>query len=158
MNELKIRAAQEFDAEELTQLAMRSKAVWGYDETFMASCKDELSLSSSQINSELSICFTALVNSKLVGFYLVTQQTSLSEEAELEALFVEPEFLGHGIGKKLFDHIICQCQQKGINKLHIQADPNAEAFYLKVGAELIGKTASMSIKDRYLPQFVYNLT
>jgi len=70
---------------------------------------------------------------------------------------VEPEFLGRGTDKTLFEHVKEQCRKRGVNKLYIQAAPNAEVFYAKVGAVLFGKTPPMSIKGRHLPQFIYDL-
>lgn len=37
-----LRAARADEVDGLTALAFRSKAFWGYDDTFMAACRDEL--------------------------------------------------------------------------------------------------------------------
>jgi hypothetical protein len=41
---VEIRKARPDEAGELTELALRSKAHWGYDEAFMASCREELTV------------------------------------------------------------------------------------------------------------------
>ena len=35
----------------LTELCLRSNAVWGYDETFIEACRDELALTTSAMQS-----------------------------------------------------------------------------------------------------------
>jgi len=159
MNNLNIRKANACDAQQLTDLALRSKAVWGYDKVFMAECADELRVDKHQVTAVGNICYVATLDKKVVGYYSVAFDTELNaeNEAELEALFIEPDYLGLGIGKQLFLHAISKCQEFSLAKLHIQADPNAETFYIKVGAKLIGKTPSLSIKNRFLPQFVYHI-
>ena len=47
--EITIRLARLDEAEQLTQLALRSKASWGYSEEFMAACRDELTLTAARL-------------------------------------------------------------------------------------------------------------
>ena len=42
---LHLRPARPDEAELLTELCLRSKAVWGYDDAFMRACRAELTLS-----------------------------------------------------------------------------------------------------------------
>ena len=44
MKKIVIRGPQCHELEELNSLILRSKAVWGYDDAFMAQCRDELRL------------------------------------------------------------------------------------------------------------------
>ena len=43
---LTLRTPRPDEAAILTELSLRSKAVWGYDEAFMLSCRNELMLAS----------------------------------------------------------------------------------------------------------------
>lgn len=88
----------------LTELAMRSKKHWGYSDDFMRACRKELTLTPQQLKTgELDV--TAAVKGEVItGFYALAQ---LSPEVfELHALFVEPEFIGTGIGRVLIQHAI----------------------------------------------------
>jgi len=150
-----IRDAVPKDAEILSDLAMRSKAYWGYSAEFMSSCKEELSVSSDNImNADYHCC---LVEKKfsVIGFYSL-ENLSISV-VELEALFVEPCHIGTGVGKVLIDHAIERAKKIGANTMIIQADPNAKSFYLKAGAKLTGELASLSIPGRLLPTFEIEL-
>ena len=46
----RIRPAQPADAAVLTRLALTSKAVWGYDASFMAACRAELTITPQGIS------------------------------------------------------------------------------------------------------------
>ncbi|WP_067619878.1 hypothetical protein [Alicyclobacillus acidiphilus] len=81
-NRLIVRSADPSEAPVLTDIAFRSKAVWGYDDHFMEQCRDELT---------------------------------------------------------------------------IRPDPNAEPFYLAMGAQRVGEVPSGSIPGRMLPLLQYLL-
>ena len=42
---IRLRDARQDELQSLTELCLRSKAVWGYDAAFMAACRIELTLS-----------------------------------------------------------------------------------------------------------------
>ncbi|MCP5049188.1 MAG: GNAT family N-acetyltransferase, partial [bacterium] len=126
----KIRPAKPQEAEFLTELAMRSKAHWGYPETFMEACRAELSMTPEWI--ETHPVFVMDEGNTITGFY------SLEEVAggtvELGHLFIEPMRLRGGIGRQLVKHAIREARNLGFHTLQIQGDPNAEGFYLSCGA------------------------
>jgi GNAT superfamily N-acetyltransferase len=78
-------------------------------------------------------------------------------EAELEALFVEPDAIGRGYGKKLMQHARKTALAMGCNTVIIQGDPHAEPFYASIGARRIGTRPSASIAGRELPLFRLDL-
>lgn len=141
------------NADELTQIALASKAYWGYSAEFMDSCKNELTVTSSKITEPTFTYFVAIHQNKIAGFYALENLSEM--RLELEALFVLPDLIGQGIGKKLFHHAMLQAKNNGISEVEIQGDPNAEAFYLGMGARLSGHKESLSIPDRLLPLFKY---
>jgi len=86
-----------------------------------------------------------------IGFYALR----LLEDsmAELDALFVAPKFIRCGIGTALVEHAKRTAGQLGVGMVVIQGDPNAEAFYLSMGAVAGGYRESASMPGRYLPIF-----
>jgi GNAT superfamily N-acetyltransferase len=56
----------------------------------------------------------------------------------LEHLWVRPEWHGRGLGRALFGEAVRLAQATGATELRIKADPNAEPFYLKMGAVRTG--------------------
>lgn len=160
------RRAVPGDAAELSALALRSKAIWGYSAEFMARCREELTLTPDQLEEDWGYTYEdaeARGAERLVGFVLLSrcsaeqeikfQGESYSGEAfEVEALFVEPERLGEGIGRCLFTEALRACKAAADHgRLWIQSDPNAEGFYLSCGAVRVGERESSSIPGRYLP-------
>ncbi|MEU8512906.1 GNAT family N-acetyltransferase [Kitasatospora sp. NPDC048722] len=148
-----IRAAKRTEADSLSELALRSKAYWGYDEAFMAACRDELTVSASEIDSLRTA--VAEHDGRILGFS--TLEGSPPQGA-MGMLFVEPASIGQGIGRRLFEHVIANARSIGFTRLTIDADPNAEPFYLAMGARRIGTTPSGSISGRTLPLLAVALT
>ena len=150
MNEiLLIRDVELHEASYLSELAIRSKAYWGYSVKFMAACQNELLVSLDKLKSNKFHYMAAERRGEIIGFYALEH---LSEsEFELEALFVEPKYIGSGIGRALITHSKKYAAAVGGDTLIIQGDPNAEKFYLAAGGKLTGKRESVSIPGRFLP-------
>src|SRR5690349_17541085 len=136
-----IRPARVEEASSLTELAMRSKAHWGYDDAFMAACRDELTIRPSFIDR----VDVAELDGDVVGMVRLEPET-------LEDLFVEPAAIGTGVGQALFRHAVRRAAAEGMGRLRIDADPNAEGFYLAMGAVRVGESPSGSIPGRVLPK------
>ncbi|MET8050365.1 GNAT family N-acetyltransferase [Streptosporangium sp. NPDC005286] len=141
-----IRAAQVVEADLLSELAVRSKAHWGYDEAFMAACRDELAISASEVEKLRTM--VAEHNGRVLGFATLEGNPP---EGALGMLFVEPDAIGQGVGRRLFEHAVAAAGDLGFARLTIDADPNAEPFYLAMGATRIGATPSGAIPGRLLP-------
>lgn len=145
-----IRFAKPQEALLLSELAMRSKGHWGYQDDFLENCKEELTYSSAQIESPTS-CFKLieLNGHDIAGFFALNFLGS--DSPELEALFIEPEFIGQGRGKQLLGEAMSIAKEHNAKSIKLQGDPFAEAFYLSNGAVKIGETKSNSIPGRFLP-------
>lgn len=148
-----IRRAGESEARLLSELALRSKAHWGYTAEFIAACREELSVSSEAIRSGL--VFVASLDEEIRGFY--TLEVQADREAELGHLFVEPTHMGKGYGKALLEHAVEVARGMGLDRLVIQGDPHARGFYESCGARHVCDRASASIPDRELPVFELSL-
>ena len=152
---LTIRDAKPREAMELSALATRSKAYWGYSKEFMEACRAELTVSPEDIGSDDFRYVVAEHELKLLGYYALEKCSE--QEYELEALFVEPSSIGTGIGKSLIAHAKTMVIASGGKTLTIQGDPNAESFYRAVGGRKVGMRESASIPGRNLPLFVIEL-
>lgn len=144
-----IRPARLDDAAELSVLAMRSKACWGYSREFMEACRAELTYDAPYL--EQHEVYVLESGSRIIGFYSLER---LPDSAlELGALFVEPGDIGKGYGRLLVEHSLGKAREAGATRIVIQGDPNARGFYLAMGATLAGETESRSIPGRMLPLF-----
>jgi len=151
LQKCQLRRAQSDDAGALSSLAFRSKASWGYDIEFMKHCREELTYRPDQIDSSQYRVEVCDIEGEAVAFYALRLLDNGT--AELEALFVRPEFTRNGIGSLLIEDMTAQARLLGVQTVTIQGDPNAEDFYLAIGAVPGGYRKSESIPGRYLPVF-----
>jgi len=152
---LKIRKAQVQEVGALSQLAIESKAYWGYSNDFLEACAEELTISVADMASSGFIYMLCESDTEIIGFYAIERLSR--NKAELDALFVKPNHIGKGVGKKLMIHAIDQARKMGCTALLIQSDPYAEKFYLAMGAVVLGEQESKSVSGRYLPMMSYAL-
>ena len=141
-----IRHARPDEAGALTELAMRAKASWGYDAAFMAACREELTLTPAKMAAWT--VWVAEADNEIAGMVAL----SLGEVSEVEDFFVEPAFQGRGVGGALMAALLETVRAAGATTLEVDADPNAEAIYAKMGFETFSRSPSGSIQGRWLPR------
>lgn len=147
-----LRSARTGELDALTDLCLRSKAVWGYDRAFMDACRDELTLTQEDLReTKLQV---AERDGAVVG---VAQVSAEGATAHLEKLFVEPGQLRGGAGRTLFAWAKTTARECGATHLVIEADPGAAPFYRRMGARDDGTAPSGSIPGRVLPRLVLTL-
>jgi ribosomal protein S18 acetylase RimI-like enzyme len=131
---MNIRPAQEHEAEALSALALKAKAYWGYSADTLELWTQDLSVSSDIITSKST--FVAAVGDEIAGFYsLVPSNPSW----KLNHLWVLPQFMDRGIGRALLAHALETAARGGASCVTVDADPNAESFYLACGADRRGE-------------------
>jgi len=150
---MRLRNAVPRDANVLTALALRSKGHWGYPESFLDTCRAELTVTPEELESDRANYVVAETDGVVTGFYGVKRTDGASYE--LEALFVEPSLTGTGIGRLLLAEALKDVFNRGGSSLVVQSDPNAAAFYRACGGREIGRRESDSIPGRYLPLFLF---
>ena len=142
-----IRRARPSEAGALGELALRSKGYWGYDADFLAACRDDLALSPDDIAT--SMVYVHDERDAALGYYRLLLLDD--GRAELDALFVDPAAMGHGVGKRLWQHAVATATTLGCTEICLQSDPQAEGFYLAMGAERAGESESTVMPRRMLP-------
>lgn len=148
-----IRVALPQDSTQLSEIAIRSKAHWPYDQFFLELCRNELIVSPENIAN--GNFFLAELNGEVVGFYSFT---SRSGAPEMNNLFVLPEFIGRGLGLRLWNHAIDFARTNGWDHFVMDADPYAaEKFYYKIGCKKIGEIESTVLKGRFIPKLRFDI-
>jgi GNAT superfamily N-acetyltransferase len=145
-----IRKALSNEANKLSDLAIASKSYWGYDHSYLEVAQKHIKVTAKDIQEDL-VCVIEN-NDNILGFYHFRYI-----EPELVWLFVDPKYIGQGIGRLLWDHLLQSNIKNKINEFFIKSDPNAEAFYLKQGALRIGTKPSTVDKAMKLPVLKYIL-
>lgn len=147
-----VRRARQEEAEKLTELAMRAKASWGYDDAFMEMCRTELTLTPEKFRAWT--VWVAECAGELAGMIALAGD---APDGELEDFMVEPSFQGRGVGAALMGVLTNECRSRGFLRVCLDADPNAEVIYQKLGFATVGLSPSRSIPGRSLPRMALTL-
>ncbi|MBI9050137.1 MAG: GNAT family N-acetyltransferase [Anaerolineaceae bacterium] len=148
---LTFHQAEIADIEILSDIAIRSKAWWGYDESLMEIFSASPILNSQDIKQKtvIKVC----LDDEIIGWYLYTKK---DQEVELLEFWMSPEYIGKGYGGKMFQHLGNQVKQEGIHSIVLEADPNAAPFYEHMGCKIIGQTWTEF--QRFIPRMRCSIT
>lgn len=148
-----IRRARADEAEALTELTLRSKQSNGYDDAFMAACREELTVTDERLAE---------------GEYWVAECEGLcgcaclladpdARSGEVHAFFIDPAWQRRGVGRLIWQKLLERAKENGLTELHLDADPAAVPFYEAMGFRIVGESPSGSIPGRSLPLMKRNL-
>jgi putative intracellular protease/amidase len=111
---------------------MQAKAHWGYSVEQLEAWRTSLTVTAEQLRSQPAF---VLVTDRAVGFYSLRVAEGT---CELDNLWVAPSEVGRGYGRALLAHAVNIARGMGLREIVIDADPNAESFYLHCGAIVTG--------------------
>lgn len=149
---INIRSAETREFEILTDLAVRSEAYWGYDSEFMDRFEKLYGVTEEIISKHPT--YVLEENKRIIGFYTIKKDF---QEASLEYFYIEPNCIGQGYGKVLWNHLTDQCKKMNISQLELVTSPQAKTFYIKMGAVQIDEVSSIVIKNRRIPKLIYTV-
>jgi predicted N-acetyltransferase YhbS len=148
-----IQPADAADADELTAIAHAAKRYWGYPASWMEQWREALTITEALVEQALVV--KAMDGGRIVGFYALD---GAHGRLILEHLWVRPDAMGQGIGRRLFQHAAEQARLRGAWAIVIESDPNATGFYRRMGAVPIGQTIGrLDGRSRVLPLLVLRL-
>jgi ribosomal protein S18 acetylase RimI-like enzyme len=152
---VELRPATSDEAAVLSALAMQAKAHWGYPAEALERWRTELAVSPTAVRERPTV--VAEVGSKVVGFYSLRPS---GESWELFDLWVLPGFMRQGVGRALLSHALAIAARAGVTKVTVDADPNAESFYLQNGAIRFGEVPAPipGQPGRVRPQLAFRIS
>jgi GNAT superfamily N-acetyltransferase len=150
---VQVRSAQPGESQSLTALCLRSKAHWDYDAAFMKLSASALAVSEDDIAAG-RVLVAVDDTHRAIGMACVLPE---GDTADLDALFVDPPAIGSGAGRALFEAAVALARRRGARRMTILADPNAAAFYERMGALYLRNAPSDAIPGRTLPFYEYDL-
>ncbi len=151
MSVFTIKQARAENAARLTEIAFAAKRHWGYPEEWIAEWEEELTVSPKQIQAHAT--FLAVVEDVIAGFCMVIP---IEDKWEMEHMWIDPTYIGQGIGSALFKRAIDHCRQIAGTSLFAISDPHALPFYLKMGC-IKQEERPSSIPGRSLPLVRFDL-
>ena len=132
---------------------MRSKQSNGYDDVFMASCREELTLTEHDIRTDC--CWVAEDKAPCGVVGLSFDQDG--SNGVVFSFFVDPNLKRKGIGQRLWQSVVEHARAQGLKSLQLDADPEAVPFYTALGFQITGEVPSGSIEGRMLPHMTIDL-
>jgi GNAT superfamily N-acetyltransferase len=114
-----IRAAEPADLDQVREVFRRAALSNDGDRAALLAHPDALELSGPASR-------VAVVEGRVVGFTTLVG-------AELEDLFVDPDWTGRGIGRALVVDAIAVARAEGLERIEVTANLHALGFYEKVG-------------------------
>ncbi|MGE5248694.1 MAG: N-acetyltransferase family protein [Bacteroidota bacterium] len=131
---LSIERATPDQAGTLTAITFAGTRQLGFPESQIAVWPDELTVTPDYV-VEYDV-WSALLENQVVGYYALRY---LAWGADLESLYVSPDFIRRGIGRTLFHHAVSRCRENGCRSLDIASEAKTVGFYEKVGAAVYGE-------------------
>jgi GNAT superfamily N-acetyltransferase len=129
---VRVRAAREADFLRLREIAVDAKAHWGYDRARVEEWALEGDFEAESLRSRL--VYVAEADGRAIGWAALIPR---GEVGWLEDLWVEPAWIGRGVGRLLFEHAAEQARELGARRLEWEAEPNAQGFYEHMGASYV---------------------
>lgn len=127
-----IRPARNEEANALNQLTRRSVLHWGYEPAFLEWEPEAITV--DQAFMQRARVFLLEEIGALVGYYAFT---GLESDLRLDKLFLEPEYIGTGRGRLLWNHAVAEARSVGAPGFTLYSDPNAAPFYAAMGARFV---------------------
>jgi GNAT superfamily N-acetyltransferase len=128
-SEIHIREGRESDFERLRAIAFEAKAHWGYDRALVEEWAQGGDFEPESLRHRL--LYVAEEDGRPVGWAALIPR---GEVGWLEDLWVDPAWIGRGLGRALFEHVATEARQRGARRLEWEAEPNAQGFYRHMGA------------------------
>jgi GNAT superfamily N-acetyltransferase len=126
--DVRIRPAAAGEGERLREIAIAAKGHWGYDLDRVREWAASGDFSSAGLRRKGA--YVAAIGGDTVGWAAAMRQ---GDVWWLDDLWIEPAWMGRGIGSRLFEHAAALGRQAGASRMEWEAEPNAVGFYAKLG-------------------------
>ena len=127
--EVRIIPAREESLARINDLIVRSKSYWTWPADYLKKAQPLHEIEPSYLRRNQ--CFELLdVNDQLAAFLAVAVSDT---RVVLENLWVRPDLIGKGVGRRACEHALQLAREYGWRDLWVIPDPPAEGFYKKMG-------------------------
>jgi GNAT superfamily N-acetyltransferase len=131
-SDVRIRLVRPDEGERLREIAIASKAHWGYDLEFVRRWAARGDYSAASLRAK--DVYVAEAERRVIAWAALIARDDVMW---LDDLWVEPEWIGKGVGSRLFEHVVERARALGGTRMEWQAEPNSIGFYEKVGGRYL---------------------
>jgi GNAT superfamily N-acetyltransferase len=140
-----IRSVAPEEGERLREIAMAAKAHWGYDLDRVREWAAIGDFTAAGLRQK--DFYVAAVEGRAVGWAAAIDR---GEVWWLDDLWIEPDWMGYGIGSQLFRYALERGRRAGAARMEWEAEPNALGFYKKMGGRYL-RDSEPSVWGRVTP-------
>jgi GNAT superfamily N-acetyltransferase len=127
----RIRRAGAHEGERLREIAIAAKSYWGYELDDVRRWAAAGDFSAEALSGEL---YVAEADGRPIAWAALIAK---GDVVWLDDLWVEPDWIGRGVGSHLFHHAVDCARQLGARRLEWDAEPHAVGFYARMGARYL---------------------
>jgi GNAT superfamily N-acetyltransferase len=129
---VRIRAPEKNEGERLREIAIAAKGHWGYDPERVAQWAAAGDFSPHGLRQKE--IYVAEVSGQAIAWAALIPRADV---VWLDDLWVEPEWIGAGVGSWLFRHAVERARRLGGKRIEWEAEPNAVGFYERMGGRYL---------------------
>lgn len=133
-----IRPAEPADTRVLREIFRRSSLFNEGDRAQLLANPDTLELSAHAVSGGRTRV-AATVDGQVVGF---ASTSVIGDALELDDLFVDPDAMGRGVGRKLVLDVQALARAQGFGRVNVIANTAALGFYERLGFAIDGEVAT----------------
>ncbi len=134
--DISIRPARPQEGDRLREIAIAAKAHWGYDEDWVRGWAAQGDFSQEALAARPVL--VADLGGRAIGFATLIAQ---GDVCVLDDLWIDPDWIGRGIGTRLFEACAERARDLGAKRLEWEAEPNAVGFYQRMGGRYLRESA-----------------
>ena len=127
----------------MREIAVAAKAHWGYDEDWVRGWAAQGDFSPEALAAKPVL--VADLGGRALAFAALLPE---GDVCVLDDLWVDPDWIGRGIGTRLFEACVQRAGDIGAKRLEWEAEPNAVGFYEKLGGRYLRESEPTELGRR----------
>jgi GNAT superfamily N-acetyltransferase len=127
-----IRNGRGEEFERLREIAVAAKAHWGYELERVREWAQAGDFEPESLSRRL--VYVAEAQEEPIGWASLVPR---GEVGWLEDLWIEPQWIGRGVGRLLFEHVAAEARRLGARRLEWEGEPHARGFYERMGGAYV---------------------
>jgi GNAT superfamily N-acetyltransferase len=128
-----IRAGRADEGARLKEIAIAAKGFWGYEPVKVRAWADQGDFTPERLR-ELIVFVADDAGGRAIGWASLIPK---GEVGWLDDLWIDPPWIGRGVGSLLFRRAADHARMLGATRLEWEAEPNAIGFYEKMGGAYV---------------------